>query len=76
MTAGTCDRLGDKIHLCRLMYAGKKTYKYCLKSAGIDVLTVIPMYTYIWVTLLKIGQKCDIEGKNSKCEFFNAIIWK
>ena len=30
----------------------------------------------IWVILLKTGQNCDIEGKNSKCEFFNAIIWK
>ena len=31
---------------------------------------------HIWVILLKTGQNCDIEGKNSKCEFFNAIIWK
>ena len=31
---------------------------------------------YIWVILLKTGQNCDTEGKNSKCEFFNAIIWK
>ena len=31
---------------------------------------------YIWVILLKTGQNCDIEGQNSKCEFFNAIIWK
>ena len=23
-----------------------------------------------WVIFLKIGQNCDIEGKNSKCEFF------
>ena len=30
----------------------------------------------IWVILLKTGQNCDIEGKNSKCQFFNAIIWK
>ena len=29
----------------------------------------------IWVILLKTGQNCDIGGKNSKCEFFNAIIW-
>ena len=21
-------------------------------------------------------QNCDIEGKNSKCEFFYVIIWK
>ena len=31
---------------------------------------------YIWVILLKTGQNCDIEGKNSKCEFFNVIICK
>ena len=31
---------------------------------------------HIWVMLLKTGQNCDIEVKNSKCEFFNAIIWK
>ena len=30
----------------------------------------------IWVIPLKTGQNCDIEGKNSECEFFNAIIWK
>ena len=24
----------------------------------------------------KNGQNCDTEGKNSKCEFFNVIIWK
>ena len=34
------------------------------------------LYIYIWVILLKIGQNCDIEGKNSKREFFNVIIWK
>ena len=28
------------------------------------------------VILLKTGQNCDIEGKNSECEFFNVIIWK
>ena len=33
-------------------------------------------YIYIWVILLKTCQNCDIEGKNSECEFFNAIIWK
>jgi len=33
-------------------------------------------YTYIWVSLLKTGQNCDIEGQNSECEFFYAIIWK
>ena len=36
-------------------------------------------YIYIYVYmghLLKTGQNCDIEGKNSECEFFNAIIWK
>ena len=32
------------------------------------------LYIYIWVILLKTGQNCDIEGKNSKCEFFNAIL--
>ena len=31
---------------------------------------VIYIYIYIWVILLKTGQNCDIEGKNSKCEFF------
>ena len=25
---------------------------------------------YIWVILLKTSQNCDIDGKNSKCEFF------
>ena len=28
------------------------------------------------VILLKTGQNCDAEDKNSKCEFFNAIIWE
>ena len=28
----------------------------------------------MWVILLKSGQNCDIECKNSKCEFFNVII--
>ena len=30
--------------------------------------------THIWVILLKTGQNYDTESKNSKCEFFNAII--
>ena len=30
----------------------------------------------MWVILLKTGQKCDIESKNSGCDFFNVIIWK
>ena len=38
--------------------------------------TVGETYIYIWVILLKTGPKCDIEGKNSLCEFFNVIIWK
>ena len=31
---------------------------------------------HIWVILLKTGQNCDIEGNNSECEFFDAVIWK
>ena len=40
----------------------------------------VEIYIYILeregVILLKTGQNCDIEGKNSKCEFFYAIIWE
>ena len=28
----------------------------------------------IWVILLKTGQNCDIEGKNSKCEFLMLLF--
>ena len=30
----------------------------------------------IWVILLKTGQNCDTDGKNSKYECFNVIIWE
>ena len=36
---------------------------------------MVYIYIYIWV-ILKTGKNCDIEGKNSECEFFNAIFWK
>ena len=39
-------------------------------------LTCLQTVSDRWVILLKTGQNCDIEGKNSNCEFFNAIIWK
>ena len=31
-------------------------------------------HIYIWVILLKTGQKCDIEGNSSKCEFFMLLF--
>ena len=34
------------------------------------------IHIHIWVILLKTSQNCDIEGKNSKCKFLSAIIWK
>ena len=30
----------------------------------------LPAATCIWVIFLNTGQNCDIEGKNSECEFF------
>ena len=47
------------------MYRGQRQKK-CRDNSG----------KHIWVILLKTGQNCDIEGKNSKCEFVNAIIWE
>ena len=31
-------------------------------------------HIYIWVILLKTGQNCDTEGKNSKCEFLMLLF--
>ena len=46
-------------------------------SAFISLYVCVFILSFcIWVILLKTGQNCDIEDKNSKCELFNAIIWK
>ena len=35
---------------------------------------VCRFYIYICVILLKTGQNCDIEGKNSKCDFLMLLF--
>ena len=46
------------------------------RNCFVCVSSRIYIYIYIWVILMKTGKNFDIEGKNSKCEFINVIIWK
>ena len=47
--------------------------KYAILSPNDKMHLLIK--NWIWVIFLKTGQNCDIEGKNSKCEFFLMLLF-
>ena len=77
VTAGTCDRLGDKIHMCREVFSGTSTDRYCHHSAGLDDITVIPIYTYIYLfthTMCVVYTAVhEIHKETTSCYWFKAL---